>query len=192
VFAYKELVYMATNEQDILKELKAHNEDGLKQLFDMYYKPLVIYSVKFVRNLEAGEDIVQDFFIRFWEDKKYMNISGSLRSYLFSSIRNASIDYMKVHARLDGGSIEDYPDHFSDETYEMDELDERRRQLYAEIAKLSPQSKRVFEAIILENRKYKEVAEALGISLNTVKTLFSRSLRKLRNSLDIIIILLLP
>ena len=83
---------MVITDDNIMKLLKAQNEDGLKKLFNRYYKPLVIYSVKFVDSLFIAEDIVQDFIIHMWKDKKYYNINESLKSYLFTSIRNSSIN----------------------------------------------------------------------------------------------------
>ena len=182
---------MVNNDNDILKLLKSHDHHGLKILFDRYYKPLVIYSVKYVTSLEAAEDIVQSLFIRIWEKKKYMSISGSLRSYLFTSARNSSIDYIKEYRKIDMDSIEAYENTIISEERSLEEIDNRRKLLYAEIEKLSPQSKKVFEAIVFNDLKYKEVAAALGISVNTVKTLFSRSLKKLRNSLDTIVLIML-
>ena len=72
------------------------------------------------------------------------------------------------------------------------ELEQKKKQLYTEIDKLSPQAKLVFESIVFSNMKYKEVAEELGVSVNTVKTTFSRALKRLRSSLDVIILLMLP
>jgi RNA polymerase sigma-70 factor (ECF subfamily) len=182
---------MIYTDSDILSKLKSGNESGLEVLFDRYYKPLVVFSIKFVDSLDAAEDIVQDFFIRFWEDKKFLQVNESLKSYLFTSIRNSSLNYLKKNDKFIKLPEEIFNDELFFTTDDLDELEEKRKMLYIEINKLSPQSKKIFEAIILGNEKYKDVAKNLGISVNTVKTLLSRSLKKLRNSLDIIILILI-
>lgn len=78
-----------------------------------------------------------------------------------------------------------------DERLDLESLEQEKEKLYKEIEALPLKSKEVFKAIVLENQKYKEVALELGISVNTVKTHYSRALKQLRNSLDVIIILLL-
>ena len=78
-----------------------------------------------------------------------------------------------------------------DENVDMEFIEEQKKKLYKEIEALPIKSREVFKAIVLENLKYKEVALQLEISVNTVKTHYSRALKQLRNSLDIIIMLLL-
>jgi RNA polymerase sigma-70 factor (ECF subfamily) len=182
---------MIYTDSDILSKLKSGNETGLEILFDRYYKPLVVFSIKIVDSLDIAEDIVQDFFIRFWEEKRFNQISESLKAYLFTSIRNSSINYLKKNEKHVKLPIEIYDNEIFSVPDDVKELEEKKNKLYDEIEKLAPQSKKIFEAIILDNKKYKEVAKDLDISVNTVKTLLSRSLKKLRNSLDIIILILI-
>ncbi|AYN04271.1 RNA polymerase sigma factor [Flavobacterium sp. 140616W15] len=73
----------------------------------------------------------------------------------------------------------------------MDFIEQEKKKLYEQIEALPLKSKEVFKAIVLNNLKYKEVALELGISVNTVKTHYSRALKQLRNSLDIIITVLI-
>ena len=75
--------------------------------------------------------------------------------------------------------------------YSEEEFEGECRKLYAEIARLPEQCRKVFEQIVLKDMKYKEVADFLGLSVNTVKTHFARALKQLRSSLQILLVFLL-
>lgn len=60
-------------DQDITHKLKHNNEKVLRLLFDKYYIPLCVYSLKFIDSYTDAEDLVQNLFVRFWEEKKSMN-----------------------------------------------------------------------------------------------------------------------
>ena len=58
------------DEQEILTLISCGNPDGLKSLFDLYYKPLCIFAMNFLDSFGESEDIVQDLFVKFWEKYK--------------------------------------------------------------------------------------------------------------------------
>lgn len=167
-------------EDCILEELKLGKDAALKKLFDTYYIPLCAYSVQFTDSLEVSEDIVQEFFIRFWEKKKYNAISGKLHIYLFNAIKNASLNYIKKERPYSLNELEELSYSPIEHIFDEEELITCRKKLHACLQQLSPQEYKVLIAIVIENKKYKEVAEELGISVNSVKTYFARALKFLR------------
>lgn len=176
----------------ILEKLNVGDVSAYKELFDLYYIPLSIYSLKYCDSFELAEDIVQDLFIKFWDQKLYLKLDEAISPYLFKSVKNNSIQAAKRQNRYFFEDIEDQVDVLLDEEHlDLELLEQEKIKLYKEIEALPVKSKEVFKAIVLENRKYKDVALELGISVNTVKTHYSRALKQLRNSLDIIIVLLL-
>ena len=94
-------------DDNILGRLE-NDEKAFKELVDAYYTPLCVYSVQFTDSLEVSEDLVQDFFVRFWEKKLYRTVNGKLKQYLFNSIRNASIDYLRKHQSFVFTEIEEH------------------------------------------------------------------------------------
>ena len=64
-------------EQIILKGLQQGSEQAYKDLFTAYFSDLVLYANHFIKNQAAAEDIVQDFFITLWLEKKFFNIESS-------------------------------------------------------------------------------------------------------------------
>lgn len=179
-------------EKDIITKLKNKDESGLRQIFDLYYTPLCVYSLKYIDSFEQAEDIVQNIFIDFWEKKRFNSITQSLRSYLFSAVKNNSLLQLKQDKKILFESLEEQFLFQSDEILDIEEIEKKMERLYQELEKLPLQGRKVFEAIVFDNNKYKEVAQELDISVNTVKTHFSRSLKQLRSSLEIIIFILLP
>lgn len=176
----------------ILEKLRLGDSSAYKELFDLYYMPLCIYSLKYCDSFEFAEDIVQDLFIKFWDEKLYMKLDGAISPYLFKSVKNNTLLADRKQNKYIFEEIEDQINVLmDDENLDMDFLELEKKKLYEEIEALPLKSKEVFKAIVLENLKYKEVALELGVSVNTVKTHYSRALKQLRNSFDTIIILLL-
>lgn len=183
---------MSSKDIEILQKLKNGDHSGYKELFDLYYIPLSLYSLKFCDSFEMAEDITQDVFMKFWDDKIYLKLEGSIGPYLFKSVKNNTLQAIKKKSKYRFDEIENQINKLlEDETVDLEDVEKEKNKLYIEIEALPEKSKEVFKAIVLDDLKYKEVAEQLGVSVNTVKTHYSRALKQLRNSLDIIIILLL-
>lgn len=183
---------MEYSDQQILTKFKSGDNEAISALFNQYYRVLCVYAFKFLDDLFVAEDIVQDIIVHFWEARKYDDIEGSLKGYLFASVRNRSINYLSSKKVVNTEYLKNLEKQFFFEQFTDDELDEQKAKLYREIAKLPPQGQRVLRLIVFEGKKYKEVSESLGISVNTVKTHFSNSLRALRSVMDILILMMSP
>ena len=176
----------------ILEKLKIGDSTAYKELFDLYYMPLSIYSLKYCDSFDLAEDIVQDLFIKFWDEKIYLKLETAISPYLFKAVKNNTLQAAKKKNKYHFEEIEDQVNNLMEEEYvDLDLLELEKKKLYQEIESLPLKSKEVFEAIVLNNLKYKEVALELGISVNTVKTHYSRALKQLRGSFDVIVMLLL-
>lgn len=162
-----------------------------KTIFDSYHKGLCVFALKYVDSVDIAEDIVQEVFLNLWDLKMRGSKILSNKSYLFKSVKNNALKYLEKSGRYVFDDIEDHAEKLIEINPESDNS-EILKKINQELEKLSPQSKRIFELIVLEDKRYKEVAEELGISVNTVKTQLSRAMKKLRGSLDIVVLLLLP
>ena len=168
------------DEQEILTLISCGNPDGLKSLFDLYYKPLCIFAMNFLDSFGESEDIVQDFIIRLWEKKLHLTINNNLKSFLFNSVRNASVDYLRKHQPYRLVEIEEDA-YITDFEPNETEIEEQVRRLKQYLKELTPKEYKVLMEIVVHNKKYKEVAEELGLSVNTIKTHLSRALKFLRS-----------
>ena len=158
-------------EQIILKGLQQGSEQAYKDLFTAYFSDLVLYANHFIKNQAAAEDIVQDFFITLWLEKKFFNIESSLEGYLYRSLHNICLNHL-------------YNEQRKQEKLLHMPIEKDYNQLYQALHKLPEQCKQVFTLCCLQNMKYQEAADYLGISINTVRTQMGRAYKILRNSLD--------
>ena len=66
-----------------------------KNLFDKLYATLCIFSNKYLNNIEASKDVVQDVFIKIWENKVEFKDENTIKSYLYTAVKNKSLDHLK-------------------------------------------------------------------------------------------------
>lgn len=184
--------FIQSKDIKLLDNLKSGDPSAFKELFDIYYMPLSIYALKYCDSFQLAEDIVQELFVKLWDEKLYMKLEGAISPYLFKSVKNNTLQIMKGQSKYQFEEIEDQINALmDDDQLDFAAIEDEKRKLYKEVEALPEKGREVFKAIVLQNMKYKEVAEQLGISVNTVKTHYSRALKQLRSSLDIIIMLLL-
>jgi len=81
-------------DQEICSLLKVRKIGGMELLFREYYKPLVVWATTFLHDTQRAEDIVQDFFVKLWEKPYSALLPETLKSYLFTSIRNLALNQL--------------------------------------------------------------------------------------------------
>lgn len=167
-------------EIEILEEFRQNPEHAFRTLFDTYYMPLCMYAVQITDSFSMAEDIVQDFLLFFWEKQAYKSISSNLRNYLFLSIRNNACRELKKHDFLSLEELTGTEIDFDILFYDEECLMKEKERMLQEVQKLPPQEMAAIRKVILEDKKYKEAAMDMGISVNTLKTHLSRALKILR------------
>ena len=184
--------YNRYNEVDerILALFAENKEKAFRLLYDTYYLPLCLYSVQFTGSTETSEDIVQNLFVSFWDKNSHTTISSNLHAWLFNAVRFSSLTKVQRERYFSLDEMEEESYSPIDDFYDEEELLQKRNQLLTELKKLPEQEYNVLVKIVLEDKKYKEVAEELHISVNTVKTHLSRALKMLRrvNMIEILIL----
>ncbi len=152
---------------------------SVDELYDRFYDELVLWADTILNDMGEAEDLVQDFFVRLWEKKLDEKLEGErVRSYLYVSVRNMAIRKVKDQSRLRWIPDVSVVERVWEEEDGMH--DEMIDQVLKALEVLPPRSREVLECVHLKNMKYAEVAESLGISVATVKTLLVRSLKTLR------------
>ncbi|TVQ07447.1 MAG: RNA polymerase sigma-70 factor [Bacteroidetes bacterium] len=179
---------MPLPDKEIIELYKQDPESGLKAVFDKYYVKLCVFAVSFAGDMETAEDIVQSLFVKFWEEKNLLEVKTSLSSYLFFSVRNACINYLvrekRNQQKMDAYQREKqfllHTDEFPQDTH-FETLEKH-------IEDLPERCRSVLELVFFHGHSYKQAAENLNISVNTVKTQLSRALTQLRKKIGILII----
>lgn len=151
----------------------------MEVLFRDYYRSLVLCVDSFVGDISCAEDLVQDFFVVFWEQRVYVRItSGNLRGYLFASVRNRALKLLEKRDPLREacGELNE-----NTEVVDTDWLTEEILQaIEAEIEKLPPRTREVLKSVYIDGLNYRETADCFSISIATVKTLLVNALKYLR------------
>ncbi|MFN7116952.1 MAG: RNA polymerase sigma-70 factor [Saprospiraceae bacterium] len=157
-----------------------------EELFHTYYGPLCRFAFTLVNSTEAAEEIVSDVFLKVWRNKENLVIKSSLQSYLFTSVRNQSIDYLRKVVRLRTLPEEISPEIPSDYDSPEERAIWEELELLIEnaINALPPQGRKIFRLSRDNGMKYHEIAEHLHISIKTVETHMGRSLKHLRETLQ--------
>jgi RNA polymerase sigma-70 factor, ECF subfamily len=179
-------------EGEIINGLKNGNRNIFNIIFKNFYAILVSYAKDLVKSYEAAEEIVQEVFIKLWEHRARIVIQTSLKAYLYKSVYNASLNYLRDIRRKPVRLVNiDDPDYL--ETLTIDEsewffisgrLEKMEETLQSAIMHLPDQCRQIFELCRYENLSYPQIAEKLSVSLSTVKTQMGRAMAKLKEAMD--------
>lgn len=148
----------------------------VETLFRLHYKPLCMYALHYLEDIDAAEDAVQEVFIKFWESSAG---TANGKSYLYTMTRNRCIDILRRSGRE---APLPAADTLSDE--QISERSELEARLWEAVRRL-PEGRR--NLLLLSKRdglKYEEIAARTGLSVNTVRNQISRALKSLRGNSD--------
>lgn len=127
------------------------------------------------------KDIVQEAFLRLWDKREEFSSIFSIRSYLYVTVRNLSLNHIRDHRKRE--IIPDKLPEIPDQEWKSFILEEETvRLLYTAISSLPPQSSRIIQ-LTVQGLNNVEIATTLGISVNTTKTLKYNALKSLRRIL---------
>jgi len=172
-------------DEAIWTKIKSGDKKAFRLLFDECYSPLCLYANSVINNLELSQDLVSDCFVRIWERRETIRIQSSITHYLLLSVRNAVYSYLRSpESRKDdmNGIIEKL-ENTPVEEYDL-EKEETISRVKSLIDELPEQRRRILELAAFYGKTYQEIAEMLGISVNTVNTQMSRAYRFLRDRLN--------
>lgn len=83
------------DDQFFVRMRESDDKEAFKELFERYYAPLCIFASRFVRNTSETEDIVQDVFVKLWENRKLISCETSFRNYLLTMVKNQCLNHIK-------------------------------------------------------------------------------------------------
>lgn len=173
------------NEQFLIQGLVTRNKVVFEFIFHYYYSGLCAFCERMTLSHEVAEDIVQELFIKLWTKNQELNITTSLKSYLFTSVKNRSFDYLKHEQRknikLNQLAEVSVPDENLSAIWfaeaELKEIVEKS------LNKLPPRCREIFLLSRIEGLKNQQIAEKLNISKRTVEFQVSNALRLLRTEM---------
>lgn len=185
---------MVFNKSDIIS-------DEFDDLFRAYYKSLRAYAYRYVNDIFAAEDIVQDVFYQVWEKRDQLHKINSIRSYLFTAVFNQATNFSKHKKVEEQYQQQQNPEYFAIESYYQQQISnnsdslvalELEEQITQIINEMPEQCKNVFILSRLHGLKNQEIANKLGVTLKAVEKQMTKALMLLRTKLkDYIVIFFL-
>ncbi len=160
------------------------NERSYELFFNEHYNALCRFAFTFLKDADDAEEIVQNIFVKLWNDREGIEIKTSVKSYLFTAVRNASLNQLK-HIDIK----ETYKQHNQlqiQQGYNIDgemEASELQEKITNAIQSMPEQRKKIFGMSRFEGLKYKEIAKQLNISPKTVENHMGIAIKFLREEL---------
>lgn len=169
--------------KDILIEISKGNSVVFKELFQEYYSVLCHFSERYVLDLAIAEDIVQEIFTKLWERKEGVVINTSIKSYLFQTTKNYSLNYIKHNAAQK--KYEAHKKYVSKDSffYEAMEAEEINLFVYKAMDLLPPKCRQIFQMNLFEDKTHDEIAVEMGITKKTVYNQLGKALKIIREYL---------
>lgn len=166
----------------LIKQFTEGNRFVFKSIFEDYYRPLCGFSKRFIADSDVCDDIVQESFLGLWNKREGILSFKAVKSYLYSSVRNACLNHLR-HQNVRDKNETDILALSSDWYYEDSIVEEEvHAEIHEAIKDLSPQSRNVI-VMTMNGVTNPEIASELNISINTVKTLKLRGYKFLRERL---------
>ncbi|MGE4585954.1 MAG: RNA polymerase sigma factor [Mangrovibacterium sp.] len=173
------------SDNDLLQLVKAGNTQALTLLFKKYYQPLCRFSFVFIPEHEVAEELTANVFINLWENKHQIVIHTNLKAYLFRSVKNQAISYLRKNKAKTQPIDEDLDfmakkDQTPETIYIENELN---NEFVSAFQKLSPRARLAFKLHRFDGLKYTEIAEIMNISVSAVEKNITSALKILYKEL---------
>jgi RNA polymerase sigma-70 factor (ECF subfamily) len=164
---------------ELLQKICQGNEDSFTEAFDCYYPELCYYSDKFIHDLDESRSLVQQVYVDLWIKRDRLVIHESLKAYLFKSVHNSALDYLK-HKRIESKYLKEAQPEFATSDLSLIEEAELNARINRAIEELPEKCREIFLLCRFEELRYGEIALRLGISIKTVEMQMGIAMKKLR------------
>lgn len=166
----------------LVERLKASDKQAFNELYEKYSLGLFQLLLKMVRNRSTAEELLQNTFVKVWDNRMMLDTRKSFRAWVFKIAQNEVYTYYRKAAK--DQKIQEQLYNTFDELYHIDlEQDLQSKQLdllNRALGSLSERKRQIFELCKLQRKSYDEVAQLLDISPSTVSNLMVRSNQQIR------------
>ena len=164
-----------------LKQNPKMDRHSFEKLVREYFPPLMSFSRKILVDEDDAREVVQKVFISLWEKRGEIDLSTSLKSYLFTSVHNRSLNVIRDRKKFSSEEVPELAGEWDvSAQIESMELEEKINEA---LESLPEKCRQIFELNRFDGLKYSEIATQLDISIKTVENQISKALRILREKL---------
>ncbi|MGK2864133.1 MAG: RNA polymerase sigma-70 factor [Chitinophagaceae bacterium] len=175
--------------KELQKTVASGNEMAFTQLYLHFGKKLIHFSVSLVRSREIAEEVVEDVFVRLWSNRSQITGIENITVYLYVAVKNRSLNSLSQKARELIAAPFDYLDtvldEFAPDPYNIMITSEMMANMQHAIEDLPPRCKMIFKLVREDGLRYKEVADILNISVNTIDVQMAIAVRKICTALEV-------
>ena len=177
--------YRNYSDDTLVTLLQQRDRLAFAEIYERYWSLLFATALKMTRDESTSMDVVQDIYTDFWDNPSRLTTHTSLRAFLYTTVRHRVIDAIKrqkVRARyLDSLAV--FAQRYADDANDTVIYRDLVRFVEVVVSDLPPQMQRIFRMSREEELSHAEIAQALGITENTVKKTINRALHVLRRKL---------
>lgn len=175
--------------RELQKKIAIDDQTAFTQLYLHFGKKLIHFAKSLIRSKEIAEELVEDVFVKLWANRKHIDEIENITVYVYIATKNTALNSLSKKAKelilapfdfLDT-SIND----FTPDPYELMITSEMMDRMHQAVEALPPRCKMIFKLIREDGLKYKEVAEILNISVNTIDVQMAIAVKKICTSLHI-------
>lgn len=174
------------DERSLVLRLIDGDEDAFCELYASYKNRLIYFAMRFLKSREYAEDVFQDAFTVIWQGRRFINPDTSFSSYLYTIVRNRVLNQLrdldnqdKLKEQILAQAVD-----YTEDTKHRIMADDLRHLIACAMQQLTVRQREIFRMSREEQMSHQEIADALGISINTVQEHISTSLRVLRVYLE--------
>jgi RNA polymerase sigma-70 factor (family 1) len=172
-------------EKILLGKIKEGDKTAFSFIFTTYYADLVMFSTTFTKDIDSAEEIVQNIFVEFWENRCDYTINTSLKSYLLKTVQNKCIDWirhMKIRQKYNDNVVENTVIIENDtENYIL--RSELEYNIDLALSQLPVEVAEAFRLNRYDGLKYHEIAKEQNVSVRTIEVRIGKALNLLRKLL---------
>lgn len=175
----------SSEERSLILRLIEGDEDAFCELYATYKNRLIYFAMRFLKSREYAEDVFQDAFTVVWQSRRFINPDASFSSYLYTIMRNRILNQLRNAAneeKLKESILSQALDYTEDTKREV-MLNDLKSLISHALQQLTPRQREIFEMSREAQLSHKEIADKLGISVNTVQEHISISLKLIRTYL---------
>ena len=155
---------------------------NFNDLFRYNYRPLCLYALHYIQDVDLAEDIVQESYTALWEKLQDGAQVLNRKSYLYMMVRNRCLDHIRKKT-IPTESLKPYDTYGIIEDDDAQERSQTEARIWTAIDNLPEKCLEVFIMCKRDGQKYEEIAEELGLSVNTVRNQISKALKVLKEGI---------
>ena len=188
IFIFKRIILKVTkSNSELILLIQKNDRVAFYNIYERYSKRLYGFVLRYIKQKEDAEEIVQEVFVKIWESRNKIDVYSSFEAFLFTIAYNSTISQLRKRT-----NEQKYLEHLKSlqqcanspdliDEIQFNELNDRVHLLLNE---LTPRQKEIFQLSREEGLTHDEIAKKLDISVNTVKKHMANSLAFLKSNID--------